>query len=158
MICEKCNNEHDGSYASGRFCNKSCAKGFSNFKTRVCKICCVSFVGKMSYISHMKVHSSPLSWENVKCDGTRKKRLIEERGYKCEICKLEKWLEKQIPLELDHIDGHPEHNEKDNLRLICPNCHAQTEHYRGRNANHHSGTLRQNTVSKYPDYRLRNRK
>lgn len=29
MKCEKCGNEHDGSYGSGRFCSKECARGFS---------------------------------------------------------------------------------------------------------------------------------
>lgn len=28
-ICEKCGKEHDGSYGSGRFCSKECARGFS---------------------------------------------------------------------------------------------------------------------------------
>lgn len=29
MECEYCNNEHDGSYGTGRFCNEKCARGFS---------------------------------------------------------------------------------------------------------------------------------
>lgn len=29
MNCENCGGEHDGSYKSGRFCSKKCAKGFS---------------------------------------------------------------------------------------------------------------------------------
>ena len=37
------------------------------------------------------------------------------------------------PLELDHTDGNPLNNQLDNLRLICPNCHAQTETYKGKN-------------------------
>jgi len=34
MICEKCQAEHDGSYASGRFCSSICAKSFSTFAKR----------------------------------------------------------------------------------------------------------------------------
>jgi len=34
MKCEKCNNEHDGKYASGRFCSKICAKSFSTVEKR----------------------------------------------------------------------------------------------------------------------------
>lgn len=34
MVCEYCNEEHDGSYGSGRFCSKSCAKGFSSLNSR----------------------------------------------------------------------------------------------------------------------------
>ena len=59
-----------------------------------------------------------------------KKRLIEERGHKCENCDLSTWMEKQIPLELEHISGDRLDNSRDNLRLLCPNCHAQTPTWR----------------------------
>lgn len=51
----------------------------------------------------------------------------------CYECKLTEWCGKNIPLELDHIDGSHNNNSLDNLRLLCPNCHAQTETYRGKN-------------------------
>lgn len=65
-------------------------------------------------------------------DRSRKNVLVRKRGYRCEVCGLDKWMGKPIPLELDHIDGNPDHNTEENLRLICPNCHAQTETYKGR--------------------------
>ena len=33
----------------------------------------------------------------------------------------------QITLQLDHIDGDPANNMIENLRILCPNCHTQTE-------------------------------
>lgn len=51
----------------------------------------------------------------------------------CSMCDLHAWLGRPIPLELDHIDGDRENNEIANLRLLCPNCHAMTPTYRGRN-------------------------
>lgn len=64
---------------------------------------------------------------------TLKKYLIEERGWICQNCSLGEWLGAPIPLELDHISGNPMDNNLDNLRLLCPNCHAQTPTAKGRN-------------------------
>lgn len=64
-----------------------------------------------------------------------KKRLISE-GYKekrCECCGLTEWQGKEIPLELHHINGDNNDNRIENLEILCPNCHAQTDNYRGRN-------------------------
>ena len=61
-----------------------------------------------------------------------KVRLINE-GYlepKCAICERNFWIGETIPLQLDHINGNNDDNSLDNLRLLCPNCHAQTPQYR----------------------------
>ena len=59
-----------------------------------------------------------------------KEGLIEDR---CAICKLESWNNKKINLELDHIDGDRTNHIRNNLRLLCPNCHSQTDTYRSKN-------------------------
>jgi 5-methylcytosine-specific restriction endonuclease McrA len=64
-----------------------------------------------------------------------KKRLIAEKifAHKCCNCSKKTWLNKKIPLELHHIDGNHNNNELSNLTLLCPNCHALTYNYRGKN-------------------------
>lgn len=64
-----------------------------------------------------------------------RKRLIKEGYFKscCSKCNLDKWMDLPIPLELHHIDGNHQNNQLDNLTLLCPNCHSQTENHRGKN-------------------------
>ncbi len=51
---------------------------------------------------------------------------------RCEKCGLDSWLGQPIPLEIHHINGINTDNRLENLQLLCPNCHALTNNYRGR--------------------------
>ena len=54
--------------------------------------------------------------------------------YKCINCGCDgNWQGGKIALEIDHIDGDNTNNQLSNLRYLCPNCHALTDTYRGRN-------------------------
>lgn len=53
--------------------------------------------------------------------------------YKCYKCDRDTWNGQPISLELEHIDGNRFNNSLDNLTILCPNCHAQTATYRGKN-------------------------
>lgn len=64
-----------------------------------------------------------------------KQRLFSELNWQriCSSCNLTEWLGGQIPLELDHVDGNKYNHKLENLRLLCPNCHALTPTYRAKN-------------------------
>jgi hypothetical protein len=50
----------------------------------------------------------------------------------CDECEQGKlWNGKSLALQLDHIDGDSS-NVLENLRLLCPNCHSQTDTFAGR--------------------------
>lgn len=73
-----------------------------------------------------------------------KKRLLKENllEYKCynPKCGITEWLGEAITLQLEHKNGNNKDNRIENLCLLCPNCHSQTETFAGRNIGGHGGT------------------
>ncbi len=142
-ICEKCSKEHDGTYASGRFCSKACAssriiteeqKKLSSEKQKilkdyVCIECNLSFRGKIK------------NGRLIKCKGCRKERVIKEKvksildfskrtvakiikraNLKCSMCNWD-----ETSLDVHHIIERKNggSNDMENLIAICPNCHRK---------------------------------
>ena len=64
-----------------------------------------------------------------------KQRLLNEglKEKKCECCGNSEWLDMPIALELHHINGIKDDLRIENLQILCPNCHAFTDNYRGKN-------------------------
>lgn len=67
-------------------------------------------------------------------------RLKELREWKCDCCGISEWMGKPISLEIHHIDGDTLNNNLDNLQILCPNCHSQTDNWRSRNQRGYSKT------------------
>lgn len=65
-----------------------------------------------------------------------KRRLIKEEklNYCCAMCGISEWNNKFISLQLHHINGDNSDNRLENLELLCPNCHSQTDTYAGKNS------------------------
>lgn len=76
-------------------------------------------------------HSSYVSTNHLK------ERLLKEgvKEHKCECCGNTEWMGEPIALELHHVNGIKDDLRIENLQILCPNCHAFTDNYRGRNIN-----------------------
>ena len=64
-----------------------------------------------------------------------KKRLFSEgvKDQRCEECGISnEWMGKPLSLQLHHINGDHRDNRLENLKILCPNCHSQTDNYSGR--------------------------
>jgi len=63
-----------------------------------------------------------------------KLRLLGEglKENRCEACGLTEWLGRPLSMALHHVNGDGRDNRLENLQLLCPNCHSQTENFSGR--------------------------
>ncbi len=161
--CEHCgallvrrDTELEKHFKKRRFCGKSCSSSFVNRRKpkrkadKLIEVACLNCGKKFSYrksCSNGKFCSCKCAgehiWETVTkpaiLEGKRntrktlKKFLIERDGNVCACCGISEWMGKSLSLEVDHINGDPSNNMPDNLRLLCPNCHSQTEFFCGKN-------------------------
>lgn len=71
-----------------------------------------------------------MSWEELSAN-KKKERLLKECNYMCQcgFNKVRPSNGRHI-LELDHIDGNHQNMSRENLRILCPNCHALTHNFR----------------------------
>lgn len=148
--CLNCNNIIDD---TKKFCNKSCAAKFNNSNRKLSdetkhKIANSLRGQKRIETENMKsgriragAKRSEAAIEKLMSDDfdtlgivNKKKRVRIEQDHKCLNCGLGEWMGKPLTLEVDHIDGDNNNNVRENLRALCPNCHSQTETWRGTNA------------------------
>ncbi len=151
MICGK-NLSYEK--RKNKFCSNSCSAIKSNMSRKVRKFClnCSKELKHGWYKCCSKKCDKDLKWkikfEKIKKFGielslserckslTAKRFLKETRGEKCSICQGTEWMNKPIPLLLDHISGNPSDWSWENLRLVCGNCNMQLPTFAGRNKGH----------------------
>lgn len=86
-------------------------------------------------LSELLVEGTYRGRENLKL------RLIKEgvKASRCERCGLDEWYGSPIQIALHHVNGDRLDNRLENLELLCPNCHSQTDTFSGRNGHQRSG-------------------
>jgi len=78
-----------------------------------------------------RIESEP--WENLS-KSEQRARILKEQDFKCSECDIpQEWNNMPLKFELDHRNGDRHNNSRENLRLLCPNCHSQTDTYKTKN-------------------------
>jgi hypothetical protein len=55
------------------------------------------------------------------------------RACAAQVCGLNSWMGEPLSLALHHVNGKKHDNRLENLQLLCPTCHSQTDNFAGRN-------------------------
>ena len=116
--------------------------GSANYRTlkKYAKMYDISLPTGAGGLGNPKVENEKLfSDRGVHVNGsTLRKRMVRDLGMenKCALCNLsDEWNGLPIVLQVDHINGKNTDNHIDNLRLLCPNCHSQTDTFCGKKPN-----------------------
>lgn len=116
-------------------------------KTATCKWCETEFKYKEKsshgyYCSNacQQTHKQHKEWKQwvdsgstTLSDRAKGNLLRKFHGNKCAVCGIVDWNGKELKMHLDHINGNHTDNTLENCRLVCPNCDAQSDHYKGKN-------------------------
>lgn len=76
-----------------------------------------------------------------------RKYLLVKAEHKCTDPKCTSTDFEGVILEIDHIDGRADNNSPENLRVVCPQCHALSPFHRALNKNSSRVNRKKNPVT-----------
>lgn len=74
--------------------------------------------------------------------------VIRQRGNKCESCEIIEWNGQPLSFQIDHINGNRTDNRFGNLKVLCPNCHSQTDTFGSKNVSDEGKNQMKNSANK----------
>jgi hypothetical protein len=114
--CPGCLKNYSTKLSGQKYCSKKCPAKHKN------RIKLNNWLAG-DWNSAQSVDGSILGWA--------RNYLLEKTQYRCsKCCWSEVGPNGNIPLEIDHIDGDWRNSNPDNLRVLCPNCHALTDNWK----------------------------
>lgn len=134
-FCEACRNSKSMAAAAS-----SLNLNFNSFKKRALELGCYntnqSGKGVKKQNPQIPLHEIIVEGKCPHYQSFKLKNRLYKEGIKkknCENCGISHWLDKPLALELHHLDGNRQNHLLNNLKLLCPNCHSQTDTFRSKN-------------------------
>jgi hypothetical protein len=83
----------------------------------------------------IKVWTAEEAFANSKSRRTIKNHLLRAGIIvnRCDWCGLTEWRGRPLSIQIDHVNGIRDDHRLENLRMLCPNCHSQTDTFAARN-------------------------
>jgi len=134
--CLNCGKELVNKWQT-KFCSQSCSASYSNRnrKHTVETKARISESLKKNYTEEEK-EKILTTKEKYVPKNNLKYRLIKLglKENRCECCgNMGSWMGTELILQLHHKDGNHKNNSIENLQILCPNCHSQTDTYCDKN-------------------------
>lgn len=155
--CKFCGKELPFDKRDNLFCDHSCAAKYNNSKgvkrhfSKFCLNCgkefkktqkasfcnntCYAEYNRKNYIERWKKGEESGVVGGSEISQILRDYLINEANNSCEVCG---WSQVnpytgRVPLQIHHIDGDCTNNTRENLQVLCPNCHSLTQNFGSRN-------------------------